>query len=285
MFFVDIFERLFYNISREKNEIGVYKMNKTHNMKSKITRRKRILELLEQDKALCVADLSEIFQTSVVTIRKDLAALEEEGLLSRTHGGAVTGAVSQQEQSYNVRKNKNRDVKVAIAEAAAELVKDGDSLFIPTGSTCAYAFDFIADKHNVIVISNSLRLFNQAANRRNVSFFFLGGRFDHDLQITVGDDVLPQLSKYTVDKLIMGADALSTSGISSFQLSGDFILKQMIRQSRERILVADSSKIGKVAFAHFADLTDFDILVTNYDPEAENLLNEIRHMGIQVITV
>ena len=264
---------------------GVCNMNKTHNMKSKLVRRKRILELLEQDKALCVADLSEIFQTSVVTIRKDLAALEEEGLLSRTHGGAVTGAVSQQEQNFNLRKSKNRDAKVAIAAAAAELINDGESLIIPTGSSCAYAFDFIADKYNVIVISNSLRLFNQAANRRNVNFFFLGGRFDHDLQVTVGDDVIPQLAKYTVDKLIMGADALTTNGISSFNFAGDFVLKQMIRQSKERILLADSSKIGKVAFAHFAELTDFDVLITNRDPAIESTLEEIRHLGIKVIVV
>lgn len=260
-------------------------MNKTHNMKSKLVRRKRILELLEQDKALCVADLSEIFQTSVVTIRKDLAALEEEGLLSRTHGGAVTSAVSQQEQTYNVRRGKNRDAKMAIAAAAAELVKDGESLFIPTGSTCGYAFDFIADRCSVIVISNSLRLFNQAANRKNINFFFLGGRFDHELQITMGDDVMPQLSKYTVDKLIMGADALNLNGVSSFNFVGDFVLKQMIRQSRERILLADSSKIGKVAFAHFAELTDFDVLITNEDPATENILTEIRHLGLKVIVV
>lgn len=260
-------------------------MNKTHNMKSKLVRRKRILELLEQDKALCVADLSEIFQTSVVTIRKDLAALEEEGLLSRTHGGAVTGAVSPQDQNYMSRKNKNRDAKLAIATAAAELVKDGESLFMPTGSTCSYAFDFIADKHSVIVISNSLRLFNQAATRKNVNFFFLGGRFDHELQITVGDDVMPQLSKYTVDKLIMGADALNLNGVSSFNFVGDFVLKQMIRQSRERILLADSSKIGKVAFAHFAELTDFDVLITNQDPATESILDEIRHLGLKVIVV
>ena len=94
-----------------------------------------------------------------------------------------------------------------------------------------------------------------------------------------------QLSKYTVDKLIMGADALNLNGVSSFNFVGDFVLKQMIRQSRERILLADSSKIGKVAFAHFAELTDFDVLITNQDPATESILDEIRHLGLKVIVV
>lgn len=261
-------------------------MEKQHSFKSKSTRQNKILELLEYNKALRVSELSELLNTSVVTIRKDLDEMEKEGSLTRIHGGAVKNNISLYEQAYNERKNKNHEAKMAIAAAAAALVQDGESLFINVGSTCSYVCEELKRKNNLIIITNSLNLFNELAYYENITLFFLGGRFDRNMQITIGDDVLNQLSKYTADKLIMGMDGIDpVAGATSFNHTEDLIMHQMIAQAHEKILVVDDSKIGKVAFAHIADLRSFDTLVTNYNKNNEQLLKEIERLGLRVIVV
>ena len=263
------------------------RMNKTHSYKSKTARRNKIKELLNSGETLRVVELSEQLETSVVTIRKDLDEMERDGLLLRVHGGAVKISLSPQENSYIERKNKNRDAKMAIAAAAAALVEEGESVLINVGSTCAYVCEALKDKQNLIIITNSAAIFNQLSHRDNLTLYFLGGRFDTKIQATVGDDVLAQLSKYTPNKLIVGMDGVDpVAGATAFDHNDDQIItRKMIAQARQRILVVDDSKIGKVAFSHVANLNQFDILITNYNPEKQSILEEIAKLGVKVITV
>ena len=175
-------------------------MKKTHSYETKSNRKNEILELLDKNKTLRVSDLSRILKTSVVTIRKDLDELEQEGALTRTHGGAVKNPAPHREYPSCAQKEKNREAKMAIASAVADLIQDGESLFINVGSTCSYVCEELRQKNNLILITNSLTLFNQISSYDNATLFFLGGRYDRSMQITVGDDVLAQLSKYTADK-------------------------------------------------------------------------------------
>lgn len=249
-------------------------------------RRAAILEYLESDGAIKVTDLGDALKTSLVTIRKDLDELEREGLLRRVHGGAIKNYTSQYNASFADRRNLKKPEKKRIAAATADLVSEGDSVIISAGSTCSYVCEALKTKENLIVITNSLSHFNDLAFCHNITTFFLGGRFDSDMQITVGDDVNDQLTKYTADKLIMGIDGIDIhGGATSYNHVEDFIMRQMILQAKRRILIADDSKIGKVTFAHIADITAFDTIVTNCTKENEKVLREIERLGIRVITV
>jgi len=261
-------------------------MKITHNYKSKTARRNKIKELLESGDTLRVGDLSELLNTSVVTIRKDLDEMERDGILLRVHGGAVKNSFSPQENSYNERKNKNRDAKMAIAAAAASLVNDGESVLLNVGSTCYYVCEELKAKNNLIIITNSSAMFNQLSHRDNITLYFLGGRFDKNIQATVGEEAIAQLCKYTPDKLIIGMDGVDpVAGATSFDHNTSQITHQMIMQAQQRILVVDDSKIGKIAFSHISDLSAFDILITNYNPEKTAILDEIAKLGVKVITV
>ena len=264
-------------------------MEKEHNFRSKSTRRNKIQELLEKHKTVRVSELSSTLNTSVVTIRKDLVEMEKEGILTRVHGGAIRNNLPQQEDSdssFKDRNIKNLEAKLAIAAATADLVQDGESLFINVGSTCSCVFHELKHKKNLIIITNSLELFNEISTYNHITLFFLGGRFDNNMKITVGDDVLCQLSKYTADKLILGMDGIDpVAGATSFNHTEDQIMHQMIAQAHEKILVVDDSKIGKIAFAHIADLNKFDILITNYNKDNVQILKEIERLGVRVIVV
>ncbi len=261
-------------------------METTFGDNKRIARRMAIIELLDAEKPIKVIELSKKFNISPVTVRKDLDMLENEGIVKRIHGGAVKVIETHGGVDYNSRIKIYSSEKKRIAKAAADLVQDGESVILNVGSTSTFVCDELKNKNHLIVITNALHLLKELADCKNITTFFMGGRFDIDMQITVGEDVIDQLTKYKADKLILGIDGINiAAGITSYNHVEDSIMRQMITQAKERILIADHSKIGKVTFAHIADLTDFNTLITDYVEENESQYDNIRALGLQVITV
>lgn len=250
------------------------------------TRRVAIINGLNKHGEIRVADLSRILNTSVVTIRKDLDDLEQEGLLERVHGGAVKNFKAQQNIAFVERLNRKKAQKQAIASAASDMVNNGDSVIINTGSTSYYVAKEFKKKKNMIVITNALCIFNEIAYYKNVTTFFLGGRFDLQMQLTYGDDTIEQLSKYNADKLFLGFDGIDIeSGATTYNHVEDNVMHMMMERSKEKILIVDDSKIKRVTFAYVAPLTDFDKIITNYVPEHADYYKRLEDLGLDVITV
>lgn len=248
------------------------------------TRHETILEHIHKYGKIRVTEFSDITGVSEVTIRKDLDRLEQEGLLCRVHGGAVAVPVVSSEHNYSDRRNQKREEKLKIAQAAARLVNNGDSVLINVGTTSEYVVDELKAKQNLIVITNALPILSKLNNCPTITTFFLGGCFEKNMQITIGDNVIEQLSRYTADKLIMGMDSVDpVNGLTSMNHVEDYIMHKMIAQSREKILVVDDSKLGRSSFVRITDVNTFDTLVTNYCPEKEDILREIERMGVRVI--
>ncbi|MEA4854252.1 MAG: DeoR/GlpR family DNA-binding transcription regulator [Christensenella sp.] len=261
-------------------------MENVRKEKTPALRRQEIMKILNEREEVRVIDLSKLLDSSVVTIRKDLDELEKEGMLERTHGGAIKNYRAQQNLSFIDKKNVHQAQKKLIAQAAAKLVKDGESIIINVGSTSFYVAQELKNKQNLIVITNALQVFNEIGFYRNITTFFLGGKFDAEMQLTYGDDTMEQLSKYKADKLFIGMDGVDLeAGATSYNHIEDAIMRQMMEQAKEKILVVDDSKIGKVTFAHIAPLSDFDAIVTNYCPQHENYYLQMENMGLHVITV
>lgn len=249
-------------------------------------RRTEILEMLEDEKYVSVSALSSYFGVSEVTIRKDLDVLEEIDLVKRNHGGVRKPNKTKASLDYNSKKKLHSAEKAKIAEAATDLIHDGDSVIINVGSTSAFVCDEIKKRKKAIVITNAMPVLLEFADCKNVTVFFLGGRYDNDFQITVGEGVEDQLSKYTADVLIMGIDGIDVyAGATSYNHLEDSIMRKMILQAKHRIMVADHSKFGRVAFAHITDLNAFDTLITDDYADNREYYEKIRAMGVNVITV
>lgn len=250
-------------------------------------RRAEILEKLEDEKYVSVSELSSSFGVSDVTIRKDLDILESLGLAKRSHGGVGKPVKSKSSVDYNSKRNLHSIEKAKIASAAVEQINDGDSVIINVGSTSAFVCEEIKRKNKkIIVITNAMHVFQEFVNCENITVFFLGGRYDNSFQITVGEDVVYQLSKYKADVLIMGMDGIDIdSGATSYNHLEETIMRQMILQAKHRILVADHSKFGRVTFAHISDLNSFDTLITDDYPSNYEYYEQIRSLGVEVITV
>jgi len=244
-------------------------------------RRDRIIDLLEKKGKIKVAELSRIFNISEVTIRLDLNELENRGMLERTHGGAVSSCKAYYNMSLIEREKTNKEEKIRIAEAAASMIKDGESVFVSSGTTTLYTVRQLKNRKNVTILTNSIAV-AQEAGSNEINVILLGGNFNNDYLFSYGDDTQCQLLKYRADKLILSADGVSyESGITTYHFLEAETGKRMIERANKTIVTADYSKIGRESFAFICLIQQIDCLITNRGANEEEI-SEIIKMGTEV---
>lgn len=246
-------------------------------------RRDKILEMINQDGKVKVANLAKVFDISDVTIRNDLTEMEQAGLLRRIHGGAVGTKKAYFDMSLNDRMGINKEEKIQIAKAVADLVIDGDTLMMDSGTTTCYIARELADRKNLTVVTNSLQVAQEFVYHNTVNVILLGGNLDLQYQFTYGNDTVAQLQKYRADKMIIATDGVSAEhGLTTYHYREADVSCQMINRVNQVVAVADYSKIGKEGFAYISPLNSIDFLVTNKNEANQDELAAIRKKGIEV---
>jgi len=249
-------------------------------------RRDSILELLKENEKVFVSKLAEIFDVSDVTIRIDLNELEQSGLLRRVHGGAIGTKRAYYEMSLNDRMEINKVEKIKIAKACADLIMDGDTLLIDSGTTTQYLARELSERSNLTVVTNSLLVAQEFVYNRTVNVILLGGSLDLHYQFTYGNDAISQLTKYRADKTILATDGISVEhGLTTYHHQELDVSRVMIERSNEVIVVADHSKIGREGFSNISGISGIEVLITNKEKKHRNELDALRHNGIDVIEV
>ncbi len=246
------------------------------------SRRNKILELISTEGKVKVADLSIYFATSSVTIRNDLAYLENEGLLERIHGGAVGTYKSYLSLSFNDRLNVNLNEKERIAETFSNLVIPGDTMIFNAGSTSLMCARKCFEKPGISVVTNSIVIAGEARMNHVERVILLGGMLDGEYQFTYGDDTINHVNKYMADKLIMSVDGISASGgITTHHNSEVESTKAMMQRASYVIVVADGSKIGRTGFASICPVSEIDLLITAFNAPEDDI-NELKKTGLEV---
>ena len=247
-------------------------------------RKNAILEMLKEIDEVKVSNLAEIFGTSGVTIRSDLTEMEQAGILRRTHGGAVSTKKSYYSMSINDRMYTNKHEKIRIAKACAELIKDGDTLMIDSGTTTRYLAMELYERKNLTIVTNAMQIAEEFVYSNSANVILLGGNLDLKYQFTYGNDTIAGLQKYRADKMIIATDGISLDhGLTTYHYQEADVSRQMIERSNMVIAVADHSKIGKEGFSFIAPLESIDVLVTDGTPGKESSLESFRGKGINVI--
>ena len=247
-------------------------------------RRMKILELLHKTGKVKVSDLSELFRISEVSIRADLAELEEKQLLSRIHGGAISSYKAYYNMSLSQRSSVNESEKLKIAESVCELVEDNDTLIMNAGTTPLFVMRAL-NKKNITIVTNSIAIALEAGKYQNLKVILLGGDVNSEYQFTYGTAALKYLSEYHADKLILSVDGISAGkGLSTFYYQETDICKKMIDQSKTVIIAADYTKIGRVAFSSITDASAADIIITNKN-SAPDETSALKDIGIKLIKV
>lgn len=257
------------------------------NVVSSQGRRSAILQILKENSSVSVAELSQMFGVSEVTIRKDLNLLKERNLLVRTRGGAITGASSEHEEEVNIRFKKlaNYREKQAIGRAAADLIEDGDTIIIDSGTTALQVACNLHKFKNLTVLTNALNVAQEVLSYKRFNVILLGGNIRNSSESVVGALAESNLKMFYCDKLFMGVDSFSVeSGLSTPSVEEANINQIMIQRSREVIAVFDSSKVNKraLAFITMADQLDTVVTDTGMDKATRN---QLKAMNINVIAV
>jgi len=246
-------------------------------------RRHLIAEAVIAEGAATVADLSQRFGVSLVTIRSDLEALEQEGTLTRNRGGAVANRVSRFTPAFQQQSSVNRDAKQAIAAAAAGRIQDGDRVILDAGSTTLYLADLLCTRRLTIAV-NSVYSMNKLADAPNADLILIGGALFRPALSFTGDLAEGFLDRLHFDKAVLGINGLTERGISGNNAQEAGIKRKMVEQADCVIVLADASKIGIESLVRITALEDVDVLITEkpLDPAVAKRLRRV-HKGLEVI--
>ncbi len=247
-------------------------------------RRARIAAQVHKNSRVRVSELSEEYNTSEVTIRKDLEALEAQGQLRRVHGGAVGLNKLYIDMDLSERYLTNSGAKKTLAELAADFIEDNDTIFMNAGTTLTYVLRAIRNKKNINLVTNSVQNATEAALYPSFNVILLGGELDSKYQFTYGTDAENQLENYHATKCILSVDGISAdAGLTLYYSNEAPLARKMIESSAKTIVVADSTKIGKGVFARITSAEKTNVLVTN-PSENKAELDALKELGVEIYT-
>lgn len=227
-------------------------------------RRREILTQLKMKKKLLVSELCAQYNVSQATIRTDLNALEKEGLLKRTHGGAILNSAAAFELTSFQKEQKNIEEKIRIARFAAEQVHDNEIIALDTGTTTYCLAELLSEKKGLTVVTTDIRIAALLENNPEITVILAGGLLRKGFSCTIGSIANSILSSLTVDTAFLAANAVSFDGqLCTPDIEQAQVKKSMIRMASRRILLCDSSKFGTSSFSAFASLRDMDLTITD----------------------
>jgi len=247
-------------------------------------RQQQILDLLQQAGRVSVSDLSQRFGLSEVTIRADLQILAGQGLLLRTHGGALL-ADRAPELSLVLRRQQQVAEKQRIGAAAAALVANGEAIFLDTSSTSLAIAAHLKGHRDLTILTNSLALAQSLVYAPAVTVVVSGGAFQRDTMSLVGPEGLEMLRTFNIQKGFFGAHGLSDpEGLTDVSAAEADVKRRVIPLCRQVYAVLDSTKWGRVGLASFARLDQLSGVITN-EPIPAQLAAQAGALGVNLLTV
>lgn len=254
---------------------------------SVLERREQIAGLVEAVPRVSVAELAAQFGVTDVSIRRDLTILEEEGLLRRVHGGAVSATREHGRNAYALRARAAREEKKRIGAAAAGLVSLGDVVAFDSGSTVAQVAAHIGRplrrSNALTVVTNSLPVLDEVGRWESPHLVCLGGLYLPDHQALVGPQTVADMRGLSADIAFLGCDGLTVeTGLTTPHVLVAEVGAMIASRARRVVLVADSSKIGRQGFTSIIPLAEVHVLVTDRAADPEQVARA-REMGIEVI--
>ncbi|HYX74393.1 MAG TPA: DeoR/GlpR family DNA-binding transcription regulator [Steroidobacteraceae bacterium] len=245
-------------------------------------RRRRIRELLREQGRVTVDALAARFGISLVTIRADLSILESTGALTRTHGGALS--LPDADQSLDVKQLQHRAEKQRIAAAAADLIRDGETLILDSGSTTAQIARRIRtlDLKSINVITNALNIAALLIDVPSVRLIMPGGILRRESNSLSGPMAETALAALRANRLYLGADGVDPQiGVMTPHLAEAELNAKMIGISQQVVVVADSSKFARRNISLIARVEQVHMLITDRAAPAD-AVEQLRQRGVEV---
>jgi len=252
-------------------------------------RRKWYIDYFREHAFLGLKDASISLGASVSTIRRDFRELESENLVKWYKGGVKAALeVNEKVPPFAMREAKYSEEKDAIAQRAVRLLSAGDVLIVDGGTTTyalAHRMPDIPLRIFTVSIPFALAVGQKFHEMRHFEIFLSGGFFDPTLGILSGADALASISKIHAQWSFIAVDGINAGGITNSSHLSTETKRKMIEQGEKVVVLADHSKIGKIAMLHLCRLEEIDMLITDEFTEKKPIVDEIRRSGVEVITV
>lgn len=232
-----------------------------------IERKNRLISYIETNGKAEVAELAKILNVVPETIRRDLKDLEAKGMLMRTHGGAVIGGRKELEYPVYVREMQFYAEKQEMCKKAAELIDDGDTIYVDNSSTLINLIRYIRPDLNVTLLTNSVGILNFAATlENNITIICSGGIFSKKNMSLSGSIAHHLNTEFFPNKAFISCHGISIEhGLTDGSLNEADFKRSMIKVSQKTFCVADHSKIGKVGPVKLVPIDNIDVLITDVE--------------------
>ena len=240
-------------------------------------RSKEILQQLLHDGEVSVDRLAKRLKTSTSTVRRELAELEKAGLLRRTHGGAIRVEPMLYEpfrhlSSFSAQEQLHAGEKRRIGLAAAEIISDGEIIALGAGTTTTQVARSIRHRKGITVVTNAVNIAMELSHRADLKVIVTGGSMSADWFALTGPIGIATVGEMFYDKAFIGVDgAHPEHGLTTNYPDQAAVHRAMMRQARQRIVVADHTKIGDIGSALIAPVKDVDLIITDKSVTAKAL--------------
>ena len=248
------------------------------------TRLNEMEKMIARSGTISMTELCEHFQVSMNTVRRDIAELKRRGEIEKVYGG-VTSVKSVQEHlsSYDERMQVSEASKQAICRKAAELIQDGDIIFVDSGTTTAHLPEYLSDCSEVTIVTNNLALVQKAIPYENLRVIVLPGQLRRKTNSLTGMDTISKLRQYNVQKAFLATTGTTQDGVTNSSPQELEIKRIAIECSQKKILLVGEEKFGHAGLMTYGKFTDFDYIVTDRVPQ-QPYLDAIRKAGAVLLT-
>jgi DeoR/GlpR family transcriptional regulator of sugar metabolism len=249
-----------------------------------------ILTSLQETSSVTVDDLAEQLRVSVVTIRRDLDLLEQQGLLRRTHGGAVSieplfYEPFKKDRSFVAQVERQANEKRRIGRAAAALISAGETIAITPGTTTAEIIRGLPLNSKITVVTNTANIAMELSKRKDISVFVTGGHLHGDWFSLVGPTAIRSLENMLIHTMFVGADGIDPEwGLSCFSSDEAELNATMVRHARRHIAVVDHTKLNVVANWRICETSTIKTLITDTGA-TDDMIAPYQKLGIEVLRV
>ncbi len=246
-------------------------------------RRAQIVNIIREHDHAAVDELAVSLNVSRETIRRDLAELARGGKVQKFHGGASSPVITG-EGPFSERMSENAAAKVRIATEAVKLFSPGETLMIDTGSTTLYFSEKLTELSNITVVTNSAEIAREISLAHNRTFL-LGGEFSGDNRQTIGSMTISQVRTFRAHHAVLTIGALDArAGIMDFNIEEAQVARAMIEQAESLTILADSSKLDRIASFEVCGLDLVTNLVCNQLP-SEKIQAALSEANVNLVVV
>lgn len=242
-----------------------------------------IRRLVDAQGSVTVAEVSAELGVSEATIRRDLEEMQGRGWLYRTHGGAVRIERALRQQPISHRWQEQAEEKKRIGAAAAQLVQDGETIFLGSSTTVLEIARNLPEALRLKVITNSLPILNELADRANIEIIAIGGTVRQSELSFVGHFAETMVQEFRADKVFMGMRAIDlASGFTNDDVQESILDRKILSIAPQVVVVADHTKFGRVSTVLVGPVTAAHVIITDSQAPSD-IVNHLRQMKIQLI--